>query len=342
MNVSIMHIKTGMTMKESIRIFMTGVVAVCAAAASLSFAQSLLRPVALRPGDKIAIISPASAPDKSYVDGGAEVLRSWGLVPVYGKHVLTRNGTFAGSIDERRADLEWAFGDDSIKAIMCSRGGYGSIQELLKTDVDIIKRNPKWIVGYSDITAIHGCMLNQGIMSIHAHMLEHLNRSHGNDTCDVYLHDILFGKMPKYELPYQQYNHCGVAEGRLVGGNLSLITSVVGSKFDMLRPADDAPLVLFVEDVGENLVHLSRMFYHLVASGAMSRVKGVIFGDFNGYTPTSDFKTVEEMFHSIVKDYDIPVCYKFPCGHVSRNYPMVEGAMVRLSVSADGTTLQYL
>lgn len=305
-------------------------------------AQIMQKPAALRPGDKVAIISPASHPDKSYVDGGTEVLRSWGLVPVYGNYALARHGNFAGTIEQRRTDLEWAFSDPDIKAIMCSRGGYGSIQELLKTNLDIIRHNPKWIIGYSDITAIHGCMVRQDIMSIHAHMLEHLNRSNGNDTCDIYLKNILFGEMPVYQLPANEYNQYGTAEGRLVGGNLSLLTSLIGSDFDMLHPTDNTPLILFIEDVNENFDHLNRMFYQLIASGVMKRVKGLIFGDFSGYRASSGFNTVEDMFHSLAKDYNIPVCYKFPCGHTRRNFPMVEGATVKLTVDNSGTTLRFL
>ena len=329
-------------MNITTRIYITIMAVACSAMATLVCAQSLVRPAALRPGYKVAIISPASAPERSYVDGGAEVLRSWGLVPVYGKHVLSRNGNFAGTISDRRDDLEWAFADDSIKAIMCSRGGYGSIQELVKTDMSILRNNPKWIIGYSDITAIHGCMVQQGIMSIHAHMLEHLNRSQGADSCDVYLRKIIFGEMTCYELPSHALNQQGVAEGRLVGGNLSLLTSLIGTKFDMLHPDDNAPLVLFIEDVNENFDHLNRMFYQLIASGVIDRVKGVIFGDFSGFRPVAGFSTVEDVFHSLVKDYNIAVCYKFPCGHTRKNFPMIEGANVRLTVSEDGITLQYL
>lgn len=302
----------------------------------------MIRPASLKPGDKVAIISPASAPDKSWTLGGAEVLRSWGLVPVFGNHVLAQNGTFAGTIEQRLADLEWAFTADSIKAIMCSRGGYGSIQELLRTDTSIFRNNPKWIVGYSDITAVHSCINRQGVMSIHAHMLEHLNRSKGGDECDTYLRDILFGKLPTYQLPANIYNRHGVAEGRLVGGNLSLLTSVTGSQFDMLHPCDSVPLILFLEDVDENLQHLNRMVYQLIASGVMKQVKGVILGDFSGYKPTSDFDTVEDMFRNILRDYDMPMSFMFPCGHTRRNFPMIEGATVRLTVDGNGTTLQFL
>ena len=216
-------------------------------------AQTMKRPPALRPGDRVAIISPASSPDKKWTYGGAEVLRSWGLVPVFGKNVLKHNGNFAGTIEQRLADLEWAFTADSIKGIMCSRGGYGSIQELLRADTALFRNNPKWIIGYSDITAVHGCMNRQGVMSIHAHMLEHLNRSQGADECDAHLRDILFGKMPTYQLPPNIYNRHGNAEGRLVGGNLSLLTSISGSPFDLLHPTDSVPLILFLEDVDENL-----------------------------------------------------------------------------------------
>ena len=301
--------------------------------------QEMVRPAFLKEGDKIAIISPASVPDKKFVDGGAEILRQWGLVPVYGTHVCSQNGTFAGTITQRRNDLEWALTDPEIKAIMCSRGGYGSIQELVRMDMSILKNNPKWIIGYSDITAIHGAMVSNGVMSIHAHMLEHLNKTKGEDDSSQYLHKILFGEMPVYNVEHQPLNKQGKASGTLVGGNLSLITSIAGSKFNFLDRNDD--IILFIEDIDENLEHLNRMTYQLIASGVIDRVKGIILGDFGGYRRTADFDTVEQMFDSIFQNYNIPICYKFPCGHTFHNYPMIEGARVTLTVTSEGTTLTF-
>ena len=317
---------------------------VLAAVAAILFvfttsAIEIVRPAWLKPGDKVAIISPASQPDSAFVYGGAEILREWGLEPVFGKYVIAEHGTFAGTIEERQSDLEWAFKDPSIKAIMCSRGGYGSIQELLKMDMNIIKNNPKWIIGYSDITAVHGDMVSNGVMSIHAHMLEHLNDSKGKDNCSIYLRKLLFGEMPTYKVKPETYNKIGTATGTLVGGNLSLLNSIASSKFNFLNLEGD--LILFVEDINENLEHLNRMMYQLIASGVIGRVKGIILGDFRGYKPTKDFDTAEAQFHSILMEYNIPICYKFPTGHTDVNYPLVEGAKVKLTVAADGTTLDF-
>ena len=127
-----------------------------------------------------------------------------------------------------------------------------------------------------------------------------------------------------------------------MGGNLSLLTSISGSPFDMLHPTDSGPLILFLEDVDENLEHLNRMCYQLIASGVMKQVKGVILGDFSGYKPTLDFDTAEDMFRSILRDYNIPMSFLFPCGHTRRNFPMIEGATVRLTVDSSGTTLQFV
>lgn len=301
--------------------------------------QEMVRPAFLKEGDKIAIISPASVPDKEFVDGGAEILRQWGLVPVYGTHVCSQNGTFAGTVTQRRNDLEWALSDPEIKAIMCSRGGYGSIQELVKMDMNIITNNPKWIIGYSDITAIHGAMVSNGVMSIHAHMLEHLNKTKGEDESSQYLRRMLFGEMPVYNVEHHPLNKQGKASGTLVGGNLSLITSIAGSKFNFLNRNDD--IILFIEDIDENLEHLNRMTYQLIASGVIDRVKGIILGDFGGYRRTADFDTVEQMFDTIFQNYNIPICYKFPCGHTFRNFPMIEGAQVTLTITGESTTLTF-
>ena len=219
------------------------------------------------------------------------------------------------------------------------RGGYGSIQELVRMDTNIIKNNPKWIIGYSDITAIHGAMVSNGVMSIHAHMLEHLNKTKGEDESSQYLRNMLFGEMPVYTVEHHPLNKQGKASGTLVGGNLSLITSIAGSKFNFLDRRDD--IILFIEDIDENLEHLNRMTYQLIASGVIDRVKAIILGDFGGYRPTADFDTVEQMFDSIFQNYNIPICYKFPCGHTFRNFPMIEGAKVTLTITGESTTLQF-
>lgn len=302
--------------------------------------SAYVRPAFLKPGDKIAVISPASTPDKEYVDGGIEVLRQWGLDPVLGNYVLAENGSFAGTVTQRKDDLEWAFSDPTIKAIICSRGGYGAIQELLRFNPEVIKNNPKWIVGYSDITALHGAMVNNGVMSIHAHMLEHLNDTKGEDPSSVYLKKMLFGELPTYHIDANPYNKPGEVQGTLMGGNLVLITSLIGTDFSFFNVPEN--IILFIEDVDENLERVNRMIYHLIATGDINKVKGLIVGNFKGAEKNSDFDDVNQMIDTLLQNYNIPICYNFPCGHCFDNYPLIEGATVTLKVTDnDGATLTF-
>lgn len=309
--------------------------------ATSAAAQGLVRPAALKPGDKVAIISPASACKGKYVTGACAVLRQWGYEPVVGTYTLGKNGSFAGTIEERQSDLMAALVDPEIKAILCSRGGYGSIQELCEMDLGVFARNPKWLIGYSDITAMHGAITSQGVMSLHGPMGEHLTKFNGNDSCSRVLRNILAGEMPHYKVAADPRNRQGRASGLLLGGNLALLTSITASPVDMLSTYGDRDVILFVEDVGESLERLNRMFYSLRANGTFDRIKGLIVGSFSEVKYTPDFKHVYDMVESIVAKYDFPVAYGFPVGHTDANFPMPEGAWVTLTVDENGAELDF-
>ena len=179
------------------RIFMVAIFFIALTTCAIAQNREMVRPESLRPGDKIAIISPAGKCPASFVSSAEQVLREWGYVPVVGKYALEVNGSFAGTIEQRKHDLEAALLDPEIKAILCTRGGYGSMQELCEMDLDIFARNPKWIIGYSDITAIHSTAVTKGVMSIHGQMCAHLKKYHGKDSCSRALRNILAGGVPR-------------------------------------------------------------------------------------------------------------------------------------------------
>lgn len=307
----------------------------------MALAQGLLRPASLAPGDKVAIISPASACKEKYITGACEVLREWGYVPVVSAHAKGKHGSFSGTIAERKGDLEVALMDPEIKAILCSRGGYGSVQELCEMDLGIFAKYPKWIIGYSDITAIHGATTSQGVMSLHGPMGEHLTKFAGSDSCSRALRGILAGKMPHYKVAADCRNRNGKASGLLLGGNLALLNSFTASPIDMLSRYADSDVILFVEDVGESLERLNRLFYTLKVNGTLGRIKGLIVGSFSDVKYTPDFAHVYDMVESIVDGYDFPVAYGFPVGHTDANYPMPEGAWVTLTVDGNGAELAF-
>lgn len=301
--------------------------------------HTMIMPDFLQPGDTIAIISPASLPKAEDVEGACRVLREWGYVPVLGEHVLTENGSFAGTIAQRLSDLQWAFVSPNIKAIMCSRGGYGSIQVLLEMRKGFFRDYPKWIIGYSDISAIHAAMVTDGVMSIHGHMCEPLSTNNGEDSRSQMLKQLLKGELPTYEIAPDTLNRQGEVIGKLIGGNMAVLTDVACSDIDVLQSESD--YILFLEDVDEGLEALNRMIYRMKAAGVFDRIKGLIVGRFNNAPANKDFQHINEVFHSVVKDYDFPVCYDFPTGHVDENYPLIEGATVKLSIKSDGVTLKY-
>ena len=323
------------------RILLSALLAVILGCGAVA-AQGLVRPTALQPGDTVAIISPASACKARFVTGACGVLRSWGYVPVVWRHALGKHGSFAGTIEERKSDLVEVISDPSVKAVLCSRGGYGSVQELCEMDLDIFARYPKWIVGYSDITAMHGAITAQGVMSLHAPMCEHIDKFDGTDSCSRALRNILAGGLPHYKVAADARNRQGQASGILLGGNLALLNSFTASRIDMLDHYADRDVILFVEDVGESLERLNRLFYTLKINGTFDRIKGLIVGSFSDVKYTLDFPHVYDMVQSIVKDYDFPVAYGFPVGHTDDNYPMIEGAQVTLTVGPGGSELLFL
>ena len=330
-------IKIGMGKAKILSVLLSALMLGCGMAA----AQRLVRPSALKPGDTVAIISPASACKAKYVTGACSVLRKWGYVPVVWKHALGKHGSFAGTIEERKSDLVDVITDPSVKAVLCSRGGYGSVQELCEMDLNLFARHPKWLIGYSDITAMHGAITSQGVMSIHGPMGEHLTKFAGTDSCSKVLHNILSGKMPHYKIAADPRNRQGKASGLLLGGNLALLNSFTASPIDMLSNYDDCNVILFVEDVGESLERLNRLFYTLRVNGTFDHIKGLVVGSFSDIKYTDDFPHVYDMVKSIVDAYDFPVAYGFPVGHTDNNYPMVEGAWVTLTVDANGAELAF-
>jgi len=302
--------------------------------------QKMIMPDFLQPGDTIAIISPASLPKAEDVEGACRVLRDWGYVPVLGEHVLTEYGSFAGTIEQRLEDVQWAFVSPNIKAVLCSRGGYGSIQVLLELRQGFFSDYPKWLIGYSDISAMHAALVSNGVMSIHGNMCGPLRDKNGEDPRSQMLKRLLTGELPRYEVAPDTLNRCGEATGKLIGGNMAVLTDVACSEYDILQSEND--YILFLEDVDEGLEALNRMIYRMKAAGVFDRVKGLIVGRFNNAPANKDFQHIDEVFHSVVKDYDFPVCYDFPTGHVEENYPLIEGATVKLKVMPEKVTLEYV
>ena len=302
--------------------------------------RQLLMPQALRQGDTIAIVSPSSTPDSTTVAKGCQTLREWGYVPVVGPHALSEYHGFAGTADERAADMLWALRDSTVKAIICSRGGDGAVQVLERIPLSEFRTHPKWVMGFSDATALHSAEVAAGVMSIHCSMCDGIAMRGERDSVNAILQRLLQGELPSYHVPAHPLNQPGEAEGILVGGNMSVFCRLAGSEYDFLNRTDEG-LILFFEDTGEQMSKVDRMLHLLAIRGILPRLKGIIVGHFSKYkSPDSGFADMYEMLHEYLQHYPIPVCYDFPIGHHSgKNYPLVEGCRIRLEVTDSGTSI---
>ncbi|MGN1245411.1 MAG: LD-carboxypeptidase [Muribaculaceae bacterium] len=296
----------------------------------------MIYPSSLQKGDKIAIISPASHIRHEYVDAACRIIAEWGYEPVVSEHCKGTCGTYSGTIEERLADLVAAFTDTSVRAIMCSRGGYGVVHLLDLIDPEIIRRNPKWVIGFSDISAMHAAMHRCGIASIHSPMTKQFAVQGAADECIVALRGILEGRMPAYIEPPHPFNRPGTVTGELIGGNLAVLCGLQGSQWDIFAPGK----ILFIEDVAEAVYRVERMLYNLRLRGILGQLGGLIVGRFTEFTsPDGNGDTMETMVRRMVEPYGYPVAFDFPVGHIDRNLPLVEGSTATLSVTSTGTTL---
>lgn len=307
----------------------------------MSFTRDLIKPPALKKGDTIMILSPAGKlKDKSAVDPGIELANHWGLVVFFGNHLLSQDGSFAGSDEQRLEDLQKALDDPSIKAIWAARGGYGTVRIIDDLDFSNFMVHPKWIVGYSDITVLHNKINELGYQSIHGQMPLTLSladpvQKEGIQT----LHSTLFGKKLAYKIEASSYNKEGESSGQLVGGNLSIVYSMLGSDTNLNMNGR----ILFIEDVGEALYHIDRMMISLKRAGFFNNCKGVIVGDFRLKKNEGNRfgKSLEEIVLEAVEGTDFPVVFNFPAGHLDDNRTLLLGSYVDMKVTKNKAKISF-
>lgn len=301
--------------------------------------DALKFPPFLNKGDRVLILSPSGKIDKSFLLGARKHLESWGLKVTVAKHAGGSSGRFAGTVKQRLIDFQRAMDDEKIKAVFCSRGGYGAIHLIDKIDFTIFREHPKWLCGYSDITLLHELFQSNGFASVHSLMARHLTVEPDDDVCTQAFHDLLFGQLPQYKFGGHELNKKGKATGVLRGGNLSVLYGLRGTKYDF--PSKNT--VLFIEDIGERPYHVDRMIHNLKLGGILESLSGLIVGQFTEYEEDLSLgKEVYELIADAVKEYDYPVCFNFPVGHVAQNYPLVCGSQVELSVTKKVTELKTL
>lgn len=304
-------------------------------------------PLHLKQGDVIGITSPAGYITSAEIQSAVKKIESWGYKIKIGNTIDKRDFTFGGSDDERAKDFQAMLDDPNIKAIMCARGGYGSVRIIDKLNWEKFKARPKWIIGFSDITIFHSHLnRNFGIASIHSKMCNSFPDD-WNMAEPVQIETIesirlaLSGKKMNYTAVPNIQNRNGTAEGILVGGNLKTLESLAGSKSDLVT----AGKILFVEDTGEYMYSVDRMFWNLKRSGKLSKLKGLIVGGFKIKVDENadDFgKTLQEVVMEKVKEFSYPVCFDFPVGHQKSNFALKCGVKHRLFVSSNESVLKEI
>ena len=296
-------------------------------------------PSFLSPGDKIGLAAPARWVEENDIRFFIEQLEKQGYKVIAGS-VHRRFNQFSGTDDERINDLQTMLDDPEIKAIICVRGGYGSARMLGRIDFNSFALNPKWITGFSDITALHCCILmRMGTAVLHSGM-PYTFRDGKDEAGRNSLMDALRGNFPAYEVPANKMNRTGRGEGILLGGNLSVLYSLTGTSYQI--PTSGA--ILFLEDVDEYLYHIDRMMLNLKLAGMLEPLNGLIIG---GMTDMHDNdipfgKNAYEIIMEAVEPYDFPVCFGFPAGHQEPNLALILGREVHLEVNSEGCIMEYL
>ena len=296
----------------------------------------MYRPPYLQPGDKVALVSPAGAIDVNYIHDAVRILREWGLQPVVGVHADKRNGYFAGTDEQRLMDMQWALNDEDIRAIFCTRGGYGSMRIVEQLDYSVFQGSPKWFIGFSDITVFHAKLNTLGVESLHAPMPKSFQTT--NSKALQRMQEFLFGKISAYHLPPHPFNKNGLIQAELTGGNLTLLHCMRSTRLECKRQSP----VLFIEDVGENLYAIDRMLQSMKLSYKFDRLQGVLVGHFSEMKGLNFGKSAEEIILELLEEYNYPVCFNFPAGHAAENFPLIMGATIEMEVTKQGSSIHFV
>ena len=303
----------------------------------------MITPPTPQPGDKTGIVTPSGKIAEKVLDAAAGLFEEWGFRVVKGRNVYSGFDQFGGTDRERAGDLQRMLDDEDIRAIFCSRGGYGAVRIIDTIDFSRFQAHPKWIVGYSDITVLHSHIQeNFGIETLHALMPAELapGRESPPSAGSVgLLRQALSGNLPPCNLPGHPLSREGKAEGVLTGGNLSVLYSLTGSASETCTRGK----ILFLEDVGEYLYHIDRMMVALKRKGVLEGLRGLVVGGMTGMNDNEvPFgKSAEEIIAEAVSEYGFPVLFGFPAGHQTENHPLILGREVILDVGREAGSLTF-
>lgn len=307
-----------------------------------STTKALITPPYLKAGDSVAILAPSGVlknRDKE-MQKAKDLLTSWGLHVTIGEHVYADGRHFAGTDAQRAEDLQAALDNPNIKAIWCARGGYGTVRILDHLDYTTFKQHPKWLIGYSDITALHNDIHNLGIETMHAMMCTSMTDNLSDiENSVATFKSALFGENMSYLIDGSEYNKTGQATGQLVGGNLTLLHTMLGSRTSI----DTTGKILFIEEIGEYKYHIDRMLQSLKRAGYFEGLQGVIVGDMSrirkNTTPWGS--SIEQLILDVFEDYDFPILFDFPAGHEDDNRALILGRTIQLKVGKEQSSVVF-
>lgn len=305
--------------------------------------KKMIRPAYLKEGDTVALVALSSRIDTSRMkkyNRAVDTLRSWGLHVKYAPHLFCQDaGWFPADDSTRASDLQSAIDDPTVRAVLFFRGGYGAMRTFDYLDFKSFRKNPKWLAGYSDVTAVLYAMNRIGVESILGTMPgSFIADTTVRDTSAASLHDALFGTLKEIKTTPHKFNQMGEATGRLIGGNLCLITSAVGTDVD-----EDlsTPYILVMEEVDESVYRVDRMLQTLHRAGYLSRAKAIVIGHFTGAWQGQFSTDVYETIHSYTKDLGVPVIFGFPTGHTEPNYSIYIGRTATVRVDENGSVMTF-
>ncbi|MFD2551664.1 LD-carboxypeptidase [Bizionia sediminis] len=306
-------------------------------------ANKLIQPPFLKLGDTVAIVAPSGILKhrEAEIQRAVNLLESWGLHALVGQHVFKQGNHFAGTDAQRCEDFQNAMDNPNVKAIWAARGGYGTVRILDKLDYTKFHENPKWLIGYSDITALHNDFHNAGYETIHAMMCTNLTaNTAGMDHTIASLKKALFGNLETYTLKGSNYNKPGSVQAPIVGGNLTILHTMLGSKSSL----DTRGKILFIEEIGEYKYHIDRMLQSLKRAGYFDDCAGLLVGDMSKIrkNTTSWGSSVEQLILDALAEYQFPIAFNMPAGHEADNRALILGQEVRMEVGTDFSTLQFL
>lgn len=309
---------------------------------TIEMTSKIIQPPYLKAGDTVAIVAPSGILKSRVgeVQQAEALLKSWGLHTIVGKNVFNQANHFAGTDDERCEDLQDAMDNPKISAIWCARGGYGTVRVLDKLNYTEFKKNPKWIIGYSDITALHNQVHNEGFQSLHALMCVSLTKDLEDikETVETFK-SAIFGNPEDYTLKGSEYNRVGETSGELVGGNLTILHTMLGSETSI----DTSGKILFIEEIGEYKYHIDRMLQSMKRAGYFDDLNGLIVGDMSKMRKNTTLwgTSVEQLILDALADYDFPITFNMPAGHEKDNRALVLGRTVELKVEKDQSTVKF-